>query len=249
VTDLPADEYRIEVVWLAREAIRNVLDHWRLALALGWAPFALVFAAELVAAVLGGRTVVGAVLVALVRGLGMIAFGSIFVVRWHRYVLLNERMPGELFSPAWRLLVTAAVKLALLMLAGMLVIALILGVAPVLIAAPLAVAGFVALVAAGARFGLVFPAAAVERPLGFRAAWDLLPGNGLRLFGCILLCYLPFAILRFLVDQVSLVSPSLIAIVLAGLSAAITLAGMAAVATVLSDVYRNISPPFAGVEP
>lgn len=248
-TDLPADEYKIEIVWLAREAIRTVLDQWRVALALGWAPFALAFGAELVAAALGGRTVAAAVFGALVRGLGMIAFGSIFLVRWHRFVLLNEAAAGESFSPAWRLFLAAAVKLALVMLGGMLVIALILGLLPPLLAAPLAAAGFVAVMAAGIRVGLVFPAAAVERPLAFRASWDLLAGNGVRLFACALLCYLPFAILRFLVDQVGMASPSLVWIVLRGLSTAITLAGMAVVATVLSDVYRNISPPFVGAAP
>ena len=75
MTDLPAQDYKIDVLWLAREAIRMFLDHWRLAVALGWAPLALVFAAELVAAALGGRTLAGLLLMGLVRGLGMIAFG------------------------------------------------------------------------------------------------------------------------------------------------------------------------------
>ena len=249
MTDLPAGDYKIDVLWLAREAIRTFLDHWRLAVALGWAPLALVFAAELVAAALGGRTVAGILLVGMVRGLGMIAFGSIFIVRWHRFVLRNETGPGELFSPAWRLFVTAALKLALLMLGGMLVIALILGLLPLFVAGPLAAIGFVALIAASVRVGLVFPAAAIERPITFRASWDQLAGNGLRLFACAFLCYAPFLILRFFVDQIGMVSPTLIWIVLAGLSAAITLAGASVVATVLSDVYRNIAASAAGVEP
>lgn len=248
VTDLPADAYKIEMVWLAREAIRTFLEQWRIALALGWAPFALMFAVEFAATALGGRTVTGAVLVALARGVGMIAFGSIFIVRWHRFVLLDETAPGAFFSPAWRLFVTAAVKLALVVLGGILVVALILGVVPMVLAGPLAAAALVAMMAAGLRVGLVFPAAALEQPLAFRASWDLLAGNGLRLFACALLCGLPFAILRSLVDQAGTASPSLW-IVLQGLSAAITLAGMAVVATVLSDVYRNISPPFAGDAP
>ena len=249
VTDLPAQDYKIDVLWLAREAIRMFLDHWRLAVALGWAPLALVLAAELVAAALGGRTLAGLLLMGLVRGLGMIAFGSIFIVRWHRFVLRNETGPGALFSPAWRMFVAAAVKLALLMLAGMLVIALILGLLPIFIAAPLAAIGSLALLAASVRVGLVFPAAALERPISFRVSWDRLAGNGLRLFACAFLCYVPFLILRFLVDQVGTVSPTLIWIVLAALSAAITLAGTSVIATVLSDVYRNITAPAAGVEP
>jgi hypothetical protein len=250
VTDLlPAEDYKIDVLWLAREAVRTLLDHWRLAVALGWAPLALVLAADVVAAVLGGRTVAGILLVGMVRGLGMIAFGSIFIVRWHRFVLRNETGPGELFSPAWRIFLTAAMKLALLMLGGMLIIALILGLLPIVVAAPLAFIGFIALLAASVRVGLVFPAAAIERPITFRASWDRLAGNGLRLFACAFLCYVPFLILRLLVDQVGMVSPTLIWIVLACLSAAITLAGASAIATVLSDVSRNVTASKSGVEP
>jgi hypothetical protein len=171
------------------------------------------------------------------------------MVRWHRFVLRDETRPGGLFSPAWRLFVTAALKLALLMLGGMLVIALILGLLPIFIAGPLAAIGVVALLAAAVRVGLVLPAAAVGQPISFRASWDRLAGNGLRLFACAFLCYVPFLILRFFVDQVGMVSPTLLWIVLAGLSAAITLAGASVIATVLSDVYRNIAAPAAGAEP
>jgi hypothetical protein len=249
VTDLPAEDYKIDVLWLAREAIRLFIEHWRLALALGWAPLALVFAAELVTAALGGRTLGGILLGGMVRGLGMIAFGSIFMVRWHRFVLRDETRPAALFSPAWRMFVTAAVKLALFMLGGMLVITLILGLLPILVAGPLAAIGFIALIAAAIRVGLVLPAAAVERPITFRASWDRLAGNGLRLFACAFLCYVPFLILRVLVDQIGMISPTLLWIVLAGLSAAITLAGASVIGTVLSDVYRNIAAPPVGAEP
>jgi hypothetical protein len=96
------------------------------------------------------------------------------------------------------------------------------------------------------RVSLVFPAAAVGRALPFRVAWDGLAGNALRLVGCVALVAAPFAVLRFLVDQVALVTPSPLWIVLDALGVAITLVGVAAVATVLADVYRNLSSHFAG---
>ena len=99
--------------------------------------------------------------------------------------------------------------------------------------------------AAAVRVSLVFPAAAVGRALPFRASWDGLAGNALRLVGCVVLVAAPFAVLRFLVDQVAL-TPSPLWIVLDALSVAITLAGVAAIAIVLADVYRNLSSHFAG---
>jgi len=246
-TDLSGEDYRIEPVWLAREAIRTILDHRRRALILGWAPWALVFAADLAAAaVAGGGTVAGAVAEALLRALALFLFGAIVALRWQRYVLLNERQPAPLLSAHLQGFLAAALKLSLVGLGVALVIVLILELVPLPIAAPLAAVGGVALLAAAVRVCLVFPAAAEGRALPFRASWDGLAGNAVRLVGCVVLVAAPFAVLRFLVDQVALVTPSPLWIVLDALGAAIALAGVAAVAIVLADVYRNLSSHFAG---
>ncbi len=151
-TDLSGDGYRIEVVWLAREAIRTVLDHRRRALVFGWAPWALVVAADLAAAAIaGGGTVAGAVAAALLRAAALFVFGSVVALRWQRYLLLDEREPAPLVSAHCQGFIAAAWRLALAVLGAALVIVLGLELVPLPVAAPLAAVGGVALLAAAVR--------------------------------------------------------------------------------------------------
>ena len=51
---------------------------------------------------------------------------------------------------------------------------------------------------------LIFPAAAIERPIGLHQAWELLAGNYWRLFACLLLCYLPFGIVHYILGEIGI---------------------------------------------
>ena len=49
---------------------------------------------------------------------------------------------------------------------------------------PLSMIGSIALGLVVLRLSLVFPAAAIERPVALRTAWDWMAGNYWRLFAC-----------------------------------------------------------------
>src|SRR5438477_621744 len=96
---------------------------------------------------------------------------------------------------------------------------------------------------AWARLSLVFPAAAIERPMTLREGWDVMAGNYWRLFACILGCYLPFGIVHYVIDKIGGAAPSILWIVFQAVALAVSFAGVAVVAAMLSDVYRGFYPP------
>jgi len=112
-------------------------------------------------------------------------------VSWHRLVLLGERNKatwGELpFGPREGRFFLFALALRT---PGVLVVLMMSHSQDDTLVAPIFVLG-VAQVMAAVMFPLVYPAAALDRPGGFGAAWRLLRPSALRLFAASLLAALP----------------------------------------------------------
>ena len=231
----------IDILLAVRTAYSTVFENIRLALDLAWLPFALLVAAEIVALVLGAAGMFGMMLAALVRGFGFIVFGTIFIVRWHRFVLIGETASGDLFPSGWGLFFIAAIKITLGVIVGMVILTVIATVLPIILGALIAAIGSIALAVASSRLSLVFPAAAIERPIALRAAWDLAAGNFWRLFACLVLCYLPFAVLHYLLRASGGASGAIVWLVFQIIGLAVSFAGVAVVASLLSDLYRQLA--------
>ena len=182
------------------------------------------------------------ILALLVQAGGFAVFGTVFIVRWHRFILLGETTPESLFPPGWATFFLTAVKIGLLAFVGVLVLVLIAAIPPHFLTVLIAIAGYIALAFAVARLSLVFPAAAIERPISLREAWDLLAGNYWRLFACLLACYVPFGIVHYIVNQIAGGAPSILWIVFQAIGLAVSFAGVAVVASLMSDVYRGFYP-------
>jgi len=243
----PSDGQKIDIGASVRAAYSVVIENARLAVDLAWLPFAIVVAAELVALVIGGGFI-GPALSGLVYGLGFLVFGTIFIVRWHRFILLGEKGGAGLFPPGWSRFFLAGLKVALIVLVGIIILALLAAVPPHFLTGLVAVVGGIVLAFGATRVSLIFPAAAIERPIGLREAWDLLAGNYWRLFACLLLCYLPFGIVHYILGEIGLGLPWVMWFVLQVVGLAVSFAGAAVVASLLSDVYRGFRPAAAQTE-
>jgi hypothetical protein len=240
----PSDGLKIDIGASVRAAYSVVIENARLAVDLAWLPFAILVAAELVALVLGGRGL-GEILALLIRAGGFAVFGTVFIVRWHRFILLSERGSEGLFPAGWSTFFLTTVKVGLAVFVGALVLMLVAMIPPVFLTGLIALIGYIALAFASARVLLVFPAAAIERPIGLHAAWELLAGNYWRLFACLLLCYLPFGIVHYILGEIGIGLPWVLWFVLRVIGLAMSFAGAAVVASLLSDVYRGFYPPEA----
>jgi hypothetical protein len=230
----------IDILLAVRTAYSTVFENLRLACDLAWLPFALLVGAEMVALLLGGVGMFGMMLAALVRGLGFVVFGTIFIVRWHRFVLIGETASDGLFPPGWGLFFIAAIKITLGVIVGMVILMLIGMVPPHILTTLIAAIGGIALAVASSRLSLVFPAAAIERPIELRAAWDLAAGNFWRMFACLVLCYLPFAVLHYVLRESGGAS-AIVWLVFQIIGLAVSFAGVAVVASLLSGLYRQLA--------
>ena len=242
MSELPATPrlYRIDVVDHVGRAYRAVFDHIRLVLEMALLPYLVVLAVELVSLLFKYGGTMGKVAAALIYALGLLLFGAVFVVRWHRFVLLGETVGGELLPPGWREFVIAGVKVGLAVIAGWAVLVGIALLPPGFITVPLTAAGGVALTLGALRVSLIFPAAAIGRPVGLRTAWDWVAGNFWRLFGAAFACYFPFVVLQMLIGALASAFPSLTWVVFEALRMAASFAGAAVVAALLSHLYRDI---------
>jgi len=158
-------------------AYRSVFDNWRLVAGFACLPLALVLGAEVVALIVGGRGFGGRILASLTGVIGFLLFGTTFVVRWSRFILLGERQGSEIYPPGWGPLMVVTAKICLLILAGTFVVFLIAALAPLPLKIPICAVGGLAIVLLLPRLFLAFPSAAIERPLALRAAWGLIGGN------------------------------------------------------------------------
>jgi len=231
---------RIDIADEIGRAYRAVIDNVRLVVEMAVIPLLIVLAAELVALFLRGGGIAGQALGALVEMVGFLVFGAVYVVRWHRYVLLGDRVSGGFIPPGWAPFFVAGLKVGGLVVLGWVVLVVIAVVPPHLVTMPLTVAGGIALTLAAMRVSLIFPAAAIERPVGLSTAWDWIVGNFWRLFVCLVVCYLPFVVVEVIVNAIAGVFPALLWIVFEALRLAVSFAGIAVVAALLSHLYREI---------
>jgi len=236
----PARAFQIDVVGQVGRAYRAVIDQARLAAEMALLPFLIVLAIELAALLFAYAGVAGMVLAALIRALGLLFFGTVFIVRWHRFVLLGETVGGELLPPGWREFVIAGVRLGAAVFAGWIVLVVVALLPPHILTAPLALFGGVAIALLALRVSLIFPAASLAQSVALQTAWDWVAGNYWRLFACAFACYFPFAVAQMLIGTLASIFPSLFAIVFEALRLAVAFAGAAVVAALLSHVYRDI---------
>jgi hypothetical protein len=232
--------HQIDVIEQVGRAYRVVLNNVQLVIEMALLPYLIVFGIELVALLIPGTGLFGRLLAGLVHAIGFLVFGSVFMVRWHRFVLLGEAVGTGLIPPGWAPFVLTGIKLGVLIFAGWIVIVVVAAMPPHALTGLLAVAGGFALALAALRVSLVFPAAAIERVAGLRTAWDWITGNFWRLFACALACYLPFVVAQAIIGAISAVFPSLIGIVFEALHLAVSFLGAAIIATLLSHLYRDI---------
>ena len=226
---------KIDIGGSVRAAYRAVTENARLAVELAWLPFAILVVAEVVALVLGGGGLLGRALASLVRAGGFLVFGTVFAVRWHRFMLLGESMSAGLFPPGWGSFLLAGIKIGLAVFLPTFVL--------ILIVPPIGALAGIALALASTRVLLVFPAAAVEQPISLREAWDLIAGNYWRLFACMLLSVIPFVIAHAILGAIGVGLPWVLWFVFEVIGLAVTFASMAVVASLLSDIYRGLAPP------
>jgi len=233
---------QIDIAASVRAAYQLVLDNARLAIALAIVPYAIVVAAEFIAWLIGGGGWFSMMLAVLIQAGGFAVFGTVFIVRWHRFILLGETTPQTLFPPGWGTFFLTTVKVTIAVLIGVFVLGMLAALPPHFLTALISIAGFIAIAVAWVRASLVFPAAAIERPITLREGWDVMAGNYWRLFACFICCYLPFGIVHYIVDKIAGDVPSVLWIVFRAVALAVSFAGIAVVAALLSDVYRGFYP-------
>jgi hypothetical protein len=238
----PPRFYQIDVVDQVTRAYRLVIDHAQLAGEMALLPYLLVLAAEVIASPVPHLGVTGIVLAALIRSLGFLIFGTVFIVRWHRFVLLGESVGGGLIPPGWAQFVIAGVKLGALIFLGWIVLVVIALMPPHFVTVPLSMFGGIAIGLLSLRVSLIFPAAAIERPVALSTAWEWIAGNFWRLFACAFACYFPFVIVQMLIGALASAFPSFVWIIFEALRLAASFIGAAVVATLLSHLFRDIEP-------
>jgi hypothetical protein len=197
----PPEPRRFDVTDETVSAYRTVLGNARLAVEMALLPFAIVLASQLVVLILPSGGFFGHLLAALVGAAGTLIFGTIFIVRWHRFVLLDERISGGLIPPGWNIFLVTSLKLVAVVVVGWVILAFVAVLPPHLLTMPLTAIGGIALTLGSMRVLLIFPAAAVERPVGFMTASDWIAGNFWRLFVCLVMCWLPFAVVATLLSH------------------------------------------------
>ncbi len=230
----------IDIAASVRAAYTVVTDNARLAVALAWLPFAILVGVEIIARLSGGYRF-GDILAPLISLAGFTVFGTVFIVRWHRFILLGETAADRLFPPGWGVFFVALLKLGFLFLLGLIVLIVIAAVAPHSLTQVILIAGMTAITLIWAGVSLAFPAAAIKRPTSLVGdAWDLLTGNYWRLVACLIACCAPFAILSYVLNEIADALPAILWIVFRIILLAVWFASSAVVASLLSDVYRRL---------
>jgi len=225
-------------------AYRSVLENWRLVARFTWLPLAFILGAQLIALIVGGRGFSGRILSSMIGIIGFLLFGTTFAVRWSRFILLGERHGSELHPPGWGSLMVVTAKICLLILAATAVVFWIVALVPRPLKIPIWVIGAVGIVALSPRLFLAFPSAAIERPLTLRAAWAAVGGDYARFLACVLICYLPLAIITGLAGRMAVATLSLTAwIGIEVVRLAATFIDIAVLYAMLAEVYRGLSSP------
>lgn len=236
----PASGYEVHTGETIHHAYETVFGSLGLIVQFAWLPFVIVLAAEILSLLLGGGGTGGQMLSWMVGGLVFLVFGTTFAVRWFRHLLLGEAASAELFPAAWRPLFFATVTVGLLVFAGGIVTAVI-----GLILSPIAwliwALGGIAVSLIAMRVLLMLPAAAVERPIDIRTAWDMLAGNYWHYIACALICYVPFALFEGLLGGADPAVPWLVFVIMEALRIAVNFLGLACLYAVLAEVYAGMT--------
>jgi hypothetical protein len=235
----PGVNYKIPIGAAIGLAYRTVFGNFGLLVAFGWLPFVIMVAIKLV--VLAAPPLIMAE--GIVDSLLWIVFGAIFMVRWHRFILLGETESNALFPPGWGPFLLVSIKVMLVISAVIVLTVvptgLVRGSLLTVLLTPLLITALlltVLLIIIGVS--LAFPAAAIERPISFRAAWNLLAGNYWRLLICVIACYLPFAVAE---EIAAAIDAGLLSILVPAVALAITFVGVAVEVALISDTYRCIT--------
>ena len=236
----PSRVYQIDVVDQVGRAYRAVIDNSQLVGEMALLPYLIVLGIELVGLLVSGTGMFAHALGGLIDAIGVLLFGTIFIVRWHRFILRGEAVSGGLIPPGWTPFLFAGVKLGVAVFIGWLVLMVIAVLPPHFITAPLVIIGGIALSLAALRVSLIFPAAAIEQPISLQTAWDWLAGNFWRLFLCALACTIPFAIVEVVITWVAGIFPSLTWIVFQAAQLAVSFINAAVAAALLSHIYRDM---------
>jgi hypothetical protein len=240
----PGVAYPIAIGTTTGRAYRSVFENWRSVAGFAWLPLVLILGAQLIALTVGGRGFSGRILSSTTGIIGFLLFGTTFAVRWSRLLLLGERQGSGLHPPGWGSLMVVTAKICLVILAATAVVFGIVALAPLPLKIPIWVIGAIAIVALSPRFFLAFPSAAIERPLTLRAAWDALGGEYARFLACVLICYLPLAIIAGLAGRMAVAALSLTAwIGVEVVRLAVTFIDIAVLYAMLAEVYRGLSGP------
>jgi hypothetical protein len=229
--------YQIDVVEQVVRAFRAVTDNAQLIGEIALLPYLIVLGIELVGLISGGLF---AWLVAPARAVGSLVFGTVFIVRWHRFVLLGETIGGGLLPRGWGPFIIATIKLFVAVIAGSIPLLLLTFVPPLFLSKLLAMLGGFVLALLALRVSLIFPAAAIEQPVDLQTAWNWMSGNFWRLFAAALACYLPFAVAEIVIGWVATIFPSIAWIVFEALRLAVSFVGAAVIAALLSHIYRDM---------
>lgn len=238
----PPRGYQIDVVGQVGAAYGAVFERAQLVGEMALLPFLVVLAIEVVVPLVMPAGVAGQVVAGLIRALAFVLVATVFIVRWHRFILLGETVGGELIPRGWKAFVIVGLKLGAIVVAGWVILMLIAMLPPYFITVPLTAAGGVALSLSALRVSLIFPAAAIDRPVGFRTAWDWIEGNFWRFFACAFAAYFPFVVAQMLIGAIAHLFPSAIWIVFEALRLVLSFAGAAVAAALLSHLYREIVP-------
>src|SRR5580704_14799776 len=110
----PSGVYRIDVVDQCGRAYRAVLANVQLVGEMALLPFLIMVGASLVTLIIPGGGLAARLLASIVQLIGFLVFGSVFLVRWHRFVLLGETIASGFLPPGWVPFFVAGVKLAAL---------------------------------------------------------------------------------------------------------------------------------------
>jgi hypothetical protein len=236
----PSRVYQIDVVDQVGRAYGAVTGNAQLVGEMALLPYLIVLAIEFVALLISGGGMFALVLAALINAVGFLVFGAVFIVRWHRFVLRGEAVGGGLIPPGWSSFLITGLKLGVIVFVCWLVLMAIAALPPHFLTTPLAMVGGAALGLTALRVSLIFPAAAIERPIGFQTAWEWIDGNFWRLFICALACCFPFAIVEMAISWLAGIFPSLTWIVFEAARLVVSFIGAAVMAALLSHIYRDI---------
>lgn len=235
-----ANGYEVHTGATIHHAYEAVFQNIGLIVEFAWLPFLIVLAVEIVGLLLGGGGTGGQMTGWIFGGLAFLVFGTTFAARWFRHLLLGEAPSTALFPPAWRPLFIATITIGLLVFAGGVLTALISA-----ILSPLAVLiwglGSIAVALGAMRVLLMLPAAATERPIDIRTAWDMLAGNYWHYIACALICYVPFALAEGILDGADPAVPWLVFVIMEAIRIAVNFLGLACLYAMLSEVYSGMT--------